>query len=155
MLRRIVLLAMCGALLLQGASAHAATGPHGRSARAQAALDASLWHGTKRVQVLTSLCARPSKLRRCSPISPRLQRALDGALGAPIIWVDARRVAGPEFLVFAPVVFDRGEAKAEVAWWDPGSHGCVGGYETRFRKDRGAWMWYQQLGWAGCPASAS
>jgi hypothetical protein len=153
MVKRILLLAVCGALLLPG-TAHAATALRGRSARTQAALDASLWDSSKPVQVLTSLCTRPSKLRGCTPISGRMRAALEDALRAPITWVDARRVHGPEFLVFAPIVFDGGDAVSQVAFWDPGSNGCFGGYETKYRRIQGEWSGYLWLGWAGCSASA-
>jgi hypothetical protein len=152
MVKRILLLVLCGVMLLPGL-AHAAAPVHGRSARAQAALDATLWHSSKPVQVLTKLCVRPSKLRGCVPISDRMRAALDDALRAPITWVERRRVRGPEFLVFAPVVFEGHDAKAEVAHWDRGANGCFGGYETTFHRQQGAWIAYQWLGWAGCTAS--
>lgn len=153
MAKRLLLLALCGVLLLP-ATAHAATALRGRSVRTQAGLDAQQWHSTKGVQVLTSLCMRPSKLRGCVPMNDRMRAALEGALEAPITWVDHRRVRGPDFLVFAPVVFDRGDATAEVAYWEPGASGCVGGYTTKYRRQQGAWTWYTQLGWAACPARA-
>ena len=153
MSKRILLLALCAVVLLSG-TAHAATGPHGRSARTQAALDATLWHSAKPVQVLSSLCTRPSKLRGCTPISERMRAALDDALRAPITWVDARHVRGPEFLVFAPVLFEGGVSTAQLAFWDPGANGCYGGYETKFSRQQGAWNAYQSLGWAGCTASS-
>jgi hypothetical protein len=153
MVKRILLLVLCGAVLLPG-TADAATALHGRSPAAQAALDATLWRSSRPVQVLTSLCTRPSKLRGCAPISGRMRTALEEALNAPITWVDQRRVRGPEFLVFAPVAYAGSDAKAEVAYWDPGANGCFGGYETRFRRGQGAWSAYLWLGWAGCSANA-
>ena len=153
MAKRLLLLALCGALLLP-ASAHAASALRGRSVRTQAALDAQQWHSSKAVQVLTSLCSRPSKLRGCVPMADRMRAALEDALAAPITWVDHRRVRGPDFLVFAPVVFDGADATAEVAYGEPGASGCVGGYATKYRRQRGVWTWYTQLGWAACPARA-
>jgi hypothetical protein len=151
MAKRILVLAIAGALLAPLA-AHAADGPHGRSARTQAALDATLWSHHQRVEVLTSVCTRPARLRGCSPMSTRLRAELEAAVLAPITWVEERRRSGPTFLVFAPVVFEANEATAELAWRDPSPSGCAGGYRTSFRKQHGVWTWYQQLGWAGCPA---
>jgi len=150
MAKRILALAIAGALLAP-LPAHAAAGPHGRSVRTQAALDATLWSNRRPVQVLTSVCTRPSRQRGCSPMSPRLRSELEAALKAPITWVSERRRRGPTFLVFAPVVFEGGEATAELAWWDPAPSGCTGGYRTSFRRQQGVWTWFQQLGWAGCP----
>jgi hypothetical protein len=152
MTKRTVALALATVLLLPLA-AHAATGPHGRGARAQAALDATLWSSRKPVQVLTSVCTRPSRQRGCSPMSAGLRAALEAALRAPITWVRERDRNGPMFLVFAPVRFDERGATAELAWWEPAG-GCNGGYRTSFRRERGVWTWYQQLGWAACSAAA-
>jgi hypothetical protein len=151
MAKRILLLALCGVLLLP-AAAHAATGLHGRSLRTQAALDAQQWDPAARVQVLTSLCTRPSKLHGCVPMTDRMRGALQDALVSPITWVDRRMVRGPDFLVFAPVVFDGAEAKAEVAYWEPGASGCVGGFVTKYQRQHGVWTWHTQLGWAACSA---
>jgi hypothetical protein len=152
MAKRILALAIAGVLLAPFA-AHAADGPHGRSVRTQAALDATLWSHHKGVEVLTSVCTRPARQRGCSPMSPRLRAELEAALRAPITWVNERRGARSTFLVFAPVVFDAREATAELAWWGPAPGGCAGGYRTSFRRQQGAWTWYQQLGWAGCPGA--
>jgi hypothetical protein len=152
MAKRILVLAIAGALLVP-LPAHAAAGPHGRSARTQATLDASLWSRHKRVQVLTSVCMRPARVRGCAPMPRRLREELEAALSAPITWVDERRRSGAIFLVFAPVAFDASEATAELAWWEPSPGGCSGGYRTSFRRQRGVWTWYQQLGWAACPVA--
>jgi len=152
MVKRILLLALCGVVLLP-ATAHAASALRGRGLRTQAALDAQQWNSSARAQVLTSLCARPSKLRGCEPMPDRMRAALEGALESPITWVEQRRVHGADFLVFAPVVFDGAEAKAEVAFWERGTYGCRGGYLTNFVRQLGAWTWYTQLGWVACPAT--
>jgi hypothetical protein len=151
MAKRILALAIAGALLAPLA-AHAADGPHGRSVRTQAALDATLWSRHKRVQVLTSVCTRPARQRGCSPMSTRLRAELEAALVAPITWVDERRRSGPTFLVFAPVVFTAREALAEVAFWEPRGSCERGGYRTTFDKVQGAWRAGLQLGWAVCAA---
>ena len=153
MAKRILALAIAGALLAPLA-AHAAAGPHGRSVRTQAALDATLWSRHRPVQVLTSVCTRPARQRGCSPMSTRLRAELKAALVAPITWVDERRRSGPTFLVFAPVVFTGREALAEVAFWEPRGSCSRGGYRTTFNKVRGSWRPGLQLGWAVCAAVA-
>lgn len=149
---RILTLAIVAALLAPLA-AHAAEGPHGRSFRTQAALDATLWSRHTRVQVLTSVCTRPARQRGCSPMSTRLREALEEALSAPITWVDERRRNGPTFLVFAPVRFEAGEAIAELAYHEPRGSCVRGGYRTWFSRDRGVWRPTLQLGWASCAAT--
>jgi hypothetical protein len=151
MTKRIVFLALCGALLLP-AAAHAASGLHGRSARTQAAFDAALWDAPSHVQVLTSFCSRPSKLRGCTPMSARMRAALEDALGVSITWVDERRVHGPDFVVYAPVVFDGATAAAQMAYREPGAHGCTGGATTTYERQQGVWHWSTMLGWAACSA---
>jgi hypothetical protein len=151
MARRILALAIAGALFAPLA-AHAADGPHGRSVRTQAALDATLWSNRKPVQVLTSVCTRPERQRGCSPMSPRLRAELEAALRAPITWVSERRRRGPMFVVFAPVVFTSHEALAEVAYWEPRGSCVRGGYRTTFDRVQGEWRAGIQLGWAVCDA---
>ena len=128
---------------------------HGRGPGAQAAIDAMLilGGGSLRVQVLTQLCADPVRIRRCVPFPRSLQRAIESAVDRPITWVDARRVRGPAFWVFAPVAFDGGSATASLAWWDPGAFACRGGSTLRFVRASGTWRPVEGTGWEGCPAA--
>jgi len=128
---------------------------HGRGPGAQAAMDAMLilGGGTQRVQVLTQLCADPVRIRRCVSFPGSRQRAIERAVDRPITWVDARRVRGPAFWVFAPVAFDGGSASASLAWWDPGAFACRGGSTLRFVRIHGTWQAVEGTGWAGCPAT--
>lgn len=151
MVRRLASL-VCVAVMLATVPASAATAPRGRSVRTQAALDATLMDRAAPVQVLTRLCANPSGIKECEPLSARMRAALDDAIAAPITWVDHRRVHGPRFLVFAPVVIVHDQAQAELAWRDPGRWGCYGGVASQFRRDHGVWVAYSGFGWAGCSA---
>ena len=149
------------ALVAAGLAVALVTGPasaadiHGRGPGAQAEMDAMLilGDGSHRVQVLTQLCADPVRVRRCVPFPRSLQRAIEGAVDRPITWVDARRVRGPAFWVFAPVAFDSGFASASLAWRDPGAFACRGGSTLRFARDHGAWRPVEGSGSEGCPAA--
>jgi hypothetical protein len=148
-----VLVAAGLAVALVAAPASAAD-IHGRGPGAQAAIDAMLilGGGSQRVQVLTQLCADPVRIRRCVPFPRSLQRAIESAVDRPITWVDARRVRGPAFWVFAPVAFDGSSATASLAWWDRGAFtfGCRGGADLTFGRIRGAWSAVEGTAWTGC-----
>ena len=148
-------LAAAGLAVVLAAAPASAADIHGRGPGAQAAMDAMLilGGGTHRVQVLTELCSDPVHIRRCVPFPRSLQHAIEGAVDRPITWVDARRVGGPAFWVFAPVAFDGSSATVSLAWWDPGAFGCRGGSTLRFTHTHGAWRPVEGTGWAGCPAT--
>jgi hypothetical protein len=84
----------------------------------------------------------------------QLRDALEGEIAARILWVDERRVNGPEFLVVAPVRFTGGLARAEVAFWFPGRLNCFGDATLRFSRTRGAWTPSMGSAWEACPAHA-
>ena len=145
------LVAACVAAVCLAAPAFAADAPHGRGPRAQALMDAqTVESGTGRVQILNELCEVPSALRRCTPITATLRRALEQAIVRPISWVSHRHVDGPEFWVLAPVEFHDGEATSEYAWWDP--LGCRGGISYRWARRSGRWVTTTGIGWAACSA---
>jgi len=148
--------ALAGTILVLAllAGPASATGIHGRGPRAEAAIDSTLPFGDRaqRVQVLTQLCANPQRIARCSAMPRQLRRALERAIEQPITWVDARRVRGPVFWVFAPVAFDRHAASGAMAWWDPGN-ACRGGTEQGFSLQQGSWRLTQGTAWEGCPAT--
>ena len=152
LLRTLAAAGLAAALVAGPASA---ADIHGRGPGAQAEMDAMLilGGGSHRVQVLTQLCADPVRIRRCVPFPRSLQRAIEGVVDRPITWVDARRVRGPAFWVFAPVVFDGDAATASLAWWDPGALACRGGSTLRFARDHGTWRPVAGTGWEGCPAA--
>jgi hypothetical protein len=117
-------------------------------------MDAALLQkGTGPVQVLSELCENPPRLRRCSPISSVLQRALEQVIARRITWVTHRRVNGSQFWVFAPVAFHRDRASSEYAWWDPGDLGCYGGTALSWDRYRGAWSAVAGASWIGCAAT--
>jgi len=141
-------LGVCLSLILLAGQASAAA-IHGKGPRTQAAMDAQVVEsGTDRVQVLTQLCTKPSRITGCSPISHPLRRAIEQAIARPITWVANRPADRPEFWVFAPVEFGRGTAVAEYAWWKPNASACRGGGEVHFERDHGAWRSVLGIGWA-------
>jgi hypothetical protein len=152
LLRTLAAAGLAAALVAGPASA---ADIHGRGPGAQAEMDAMLilGGGSHRVQVLTQLCADPVRIRRCVPFPRSLQRAIEGVVDRPITWVDARRVRGPAFWVFAPVAFDGGAATASLARWDRGALACRGGSTLRFARDHGTWRPVAGTGWEGCPAA--
>ena len=83
--------------------------------------------GTHPVQVLNELCVNPARERGCTPMKARLERALEGAIDAPITWVSQRKPHGGQFWVFAPVRFGDNPVRSKVAWRDPGSTDATGG----------------------------
>jgi hypothetical protein len=107
--------------------------------------------GTTRVQILNELCETPSRMRHCAPMSSALQRALEGAIDRPILWVSERKVNGPEFWVFAPIAYGSGEATSEYAWWEPGDL-CRGGTQYDWERRSSGWSTVSGIGWAACSA---
>jgi hypothetical protein len=153
MITRAVVVALTLVGLL-ASPALAAEAPRGRGPTAQAMMDAgTVWSGSGPVQVLNELCENPSSVRRCSPISPALQSALEQAIDQPITWVDARHRNGPQFWVFAPVGYEGDQATSEYAWWDPGTLGCFGGGGVTWERRQGSWNAFSAFGWVGCPAT--
>ena len=153
--RRAAVLAAVAFMVMTAVPSGATTGIHGRSVRTHAQIDVVLVHHVvtdeQRVQILTSVCDRPSRLRGCTSMPTRLRAALDRALGPRVEWVDARLVPGPEFLVLAPVRMGRDRAVARIAWWERGRFGCFGGARIRFERLRGSWREVRGEAWAGCP----
>jgi hypothetical protein len=146
--------ALCAVSLLLASPALAATGAHGRSSWAQAAIDAALVSPKGHVvEVLDQLCRHPAEVRGCTPIPPRMRAALEDAVDRRIEWVYDRDPRAAEFWIFAPVVFDRARAEAGYAFWESGISGCDrvrGGETLDLRLDRGSWVWSSGLGWATC-----
>jgi hypothetical protein len=102
------------------------------------------------VQVLNKLCENPSGQRRCTPITHRLQVALEGSIKQQITWVSERDRHGDQFWVFAPVSFGSDPVRAQVAWRDPGKAGCNGWTRLDFKRQHGAWDAFQGVGVVGC-----
>jgi hypothetical protein len=150
---------MCAVSLLCASPAQAVPALHGRGARAQAAIDASLVSQKGHaVQVLDQLCRRPTKETGCTPISARMRAALEGAIDRRIEWVHHRDPRAAESWIFAPVVFGGQQAEANDAFWGSGVGGCAGfrGGETLdFRLDHGNWVWSGGLAWARCSAGSA
>ena len=153
-----VAVAMCAVSLLCASPAQGAPAVHGRGARAQAAIDASLV-GRKghAVQVLDQLCRRPTRETGCTPISVRLRAALGGAIDRRIDWVHHRDPEAAETWIFAPVAFNGRLAEAGYAFWGRDASGCArmrGGETADLRLDHGSWVWSGGLGWARCSGSS-
>jgi len=147
-------LALAGLAVALVAGPATATGIHGRGPRAEAAVDRMLVFddGSQRVQVLNQLCTDPARIRHCSAFPLPLRRAIEQTFDRPITWVDARRVRGPDFWVFAPVAFGNDTAAGSFAWWNP-RNACRGGAGLQFTRSQGAWIPTQGTAWEGCPAS--
>jgi hypothetical protein len=153
MVKRGILVSLL-VVALTAAAAHAEVGLHGRSVRAQAGLLADVVEsGRREVQVLDQLCEKPSKIRRCSPIPPRLAAAFEEAVGRPVRWVAERRANLGEFWVLSPVHFGPGQATASYAWWGVDDL-CGGGTAVEYGLHRGAWSIRSGIGWAWCTARA-
>jgi hypothetical protein len=137
--------------------AFAASGLHGRGPDTQAAMlglvTPTASTSGHSVQVLNQLCENPTHERRCSPIKPRLQVALEAAISQRITWVSHRDPHGDQFWVFAPVGFGSDPVDAQFAWRDPGKYGCYGWTELDFKRQHGTWQPYRGVGVVGCSAS--
>ena len=99
-------------------------------------------HSSARTRSASSGASRSR--RRCNA---RSKRAVDRR----ITWVDARRVRGPAFWVFAPVPSDGTPRCGDGL---VGSAACSGAgrRELRFSRSHGVWNATQGTAWAGCPA---
>ena len=152
MIRRSIVAGIAVAVLV-ALPAIAAVIPRGAGPTAQALmLAATVGSDASPVQVLNQLCDNPTRIRRCEPIRPVLQRALDDAIAAPITWVTKRTPHLGEFWVLAPVRFDAQTVTSEYAWWEPGPYGCAGWTQLRWARDHGVWTETGGVGVVGCPA---
>ena len=104
MLKRSILVTSLAVGLL-ATPAFAAVPLRGRGPDTQAAMLAlvapTVRSSGNAVQVLNQLCEDPRYQRRCTPITHRLQTALEAAVKQQVTWVSKRQSHAGQFWVFA------------------------------------------------------
>lgn len=155
--RKVIVACLAVAVLAAaatGASAKSLDVGHGRGPSTQARMydSAIVIGGTTRIQMLDRLCAKPSSMKNCEPLSAPLQRALEDVLRRPITWVSHRPSRGPTFVVLAPIDWTKAEATASYAWNGTHKFSCFGGGSISFKHDHGSWTAFRGSAYVGCPA---
>jgi len=144
------------ALTLSAAPVWAAASPavRGKGLHAEAGFYARVvGDGPARIQILDQLCRNPDQQRRCTPIKPALERAIDRLVDRPITWVATPRKHGGSFWVLAPVRFGADRATVRWAWRDLRPFGCFGGGTLTYGRDGGTWKLTTGIEFEGCPAN--
>jgi hypothetical protein len=129
---------------------------HGRGLHAEAVFDAGvLGDGHREIQILDQLCANPDRQRRCSPISPALERGISRIVDRPITWVHQPRRHAGVFWVLAPIRLGTDTTTVRWAWREPGPFGCWGGGRLSYERARGAWKLVMGIAYEGCFAEGA
>jgi hypothetical protein len=149
-LKRSILAAALAVGLL-ASPAFAATAPHGHGPNAQAAMIAQTAGSSQQpIQVLNQLCDNPNTRHGCVPMKANMQRALEQAIDAPIMWVTHEQHHAGQFWVLGKVRFNGSNARTMVSWDDPGLYGCFGWTRLGWQRQHGAWSVSSGIGVEGC-----
>ncbi len=153
-MRRILLFASVGTILLAATPASAAPRAWVRGPAAQAGMIAdvvNVFAGTEQIQLLARRCGNVRDGTGCARMSRRLRTAIDEATDAPVLWVHRMWPNAGVYWVLAPFAWGGDRARLKWAWTDPSPFGCTGGGKATFTLSDGAWAQTGGGSYEGCP----
>jgi hypothetical protein len=153
-MRRLLILASVGSILVGATPASAAPRAWVRGPAAQAGMIASVldvFAGTDQIQLLARRCANVRDGSGCTRISHRLRVSIEEASDASIAWVHRMWPNAGTYWVLAPFVWRGDRARLKWAWTDPAPFECTGGGKAIFALIDGVWQQTGGGAYEGCP----